>query len=50
MLTESTLFFVNLTSNFRTNAKFAVAGRIKGWVTNIPGSAGQASSTTPTHS
>lgn len=36
MLTESTLFFVNLTSKFRsTNLKFSLAGRVNGWVSDV---------------
>jgi len=35
MLTDSTLFFVNLTSNFRNNPKFNLTGRVNGWITNI---------------
>lgn len=36
MLTESTLFFVNLTSKFRSaNSKFSLAGRVNGWVSDV---------------
>lgn len=36
MLTESTLFFLNLTSKSRTNPKISLGGRIKGWASSIP--------------
>lgn len=35
MLTDSTLFFMNLTSNFRNNPKFNLTGRVNGWITNV---------------
>ncbi|KAG1878455.1 hypothetical protein C8R48DRAFT_768014 [Suillus tomentosus] len=35
MLTESTLLFLNLTSNFRTKSKFSLGRRIQGWVKDV---------------
>jgi hypothetical protein len=36
MLTESALFFLNLTSKSRTNPKISLTGHIKGWASSIP--------------
>ncbi|KAG2068100.1 hypothetical protein BDR04DRAFT_1158332 [Suillus decipiens] len=51
MLTESTLFFVNLTSKFKlTNSKFSLAGHVNGWVSNVaPDERSKASSTSKSH-
>ncbi|KAG1727945.1 uncharacterized protein EDB91DRAFT_1253683 [Suillus paluster] len=45
MLTESTLFFLNLTSKFRTNPKFSLTGHINGWVSDISPDATELSKT-----
>jgi hypothetical protein len=36
MLTDSTLFFLNLTSKSRTNPKISLTGHIKGWASSSP--------------
>jgi hypothetical protein len=47
MLTESTLFFLNLMSNFRTKSKLSLAGHIKGWASDVaPDSTDRSASTT----
>lgn len=43
LLSESTLFFLNLTAEFRSAVKPSVGGRIKAWASDIPSSSGRPS-------
>ncbi|KAF9237765.1 hypothetical protein BU15DRAFT_75757 [Melanogaster broomeanus] len=51
MLTESTLFFLNLTSAFSSSQKFSLSGRVNNWNSKtVTDSQSQKPSVTPTHS
>lgn len=45
MLTESTLFFLNLTSKFRTNPKFSLIKCVDGWISDVSPDATELSKT-----